>query len=119
MADKVFLTEKEFVGAGKHRSCYAYPGDPSRVIKVLHEASERELRSVAHELDYYRWLDKHLKDWRGIPRFYETVETNLGTGYVYECVRDFDGKISETMKQRYGVFDKAKCREFADIVQNG
>ena len=37
-----------------------------------------------------------------MPRYYGTVETNLGTGYVYDRIVDFDGRASQTIIQRYG-----------------
>lgn len=89
------------VGVGHHRACYIHPQDHSKCIKVVHNPCEHATQEIQRELAYYRHLDGYLKDWRGLPKYYGEVETNLGTGYVYDRIVDFDGKPSETMQQRY------------------
>ena len=89
------------VGVGHHRACYIHPQDHSKCIKVVHNPCEHATQEIQRELAYYRHLDGYLKDWRGLPKYYGEVETNLGKGYVYDRIVDFDGKPSETMQQRY------------------
>ena len=90
------------IGIGHHRTCYIHPHDTSKCIKVIHNPVKHALNEVKREVGYYRYLAKHLKDWRGIPKFYGAVETNLGQGFVYERIIDFDGNPSQTMDIRYG-----------------
>ena len=82
------------VGVGHHRTCYIHPQDASKCIKVIHNPVKHAFNEVKREVGYYRYLAKHLKDWRGIPRFYGAVETNLGRGFVYDRIIDFDGNPS-------------------------
>ena len=56
-------------------------------------------------------MQKSLKDWSGIPKYYGEVETNLGTGYVYDRTIDFDGKPSQTMQERYQDLKEPQQRE--------
>ncbi len=89
------------VGVGHHRTCYIHPEDPSKCIKVVHNPCEHATEEINRELAYYKRLNKYLRDWRGIPKYYGTVETNLGTGYVYDRTVDFNGQPSQTMQDRY------------------
>ena len=90
------------IGIGHHRTCYIHPRDTSKCIKVIHNPVKHALNEVKREVGYYHYLARHLKDWRGIPRFYGTVETNLGRGFVYDRIIDFEGSPSLTMDMRYG-----------------
>lgn len=89
------------VGVGHHRTCYIHPKDPSKCIKVVHNPCEHATEEIERELAYYKHLSKYLRDWRGIPKYYGEVETNLGKGYVYDRIIDYDGRPSQTMQKRY------------------
>lgn len=89
------------VGVGRHRVCYIHPKDPRKCIKVIYNSGSHAFQEIKREVSYYRHLEKYLKDWSGLPRFYGEVDTNLGIGYVYDRIIDFDGRPSETMDQRY------------------
>ena len=90
------------IGVGAHRACYIHPEDHQKCIKVIYSQNDPiASKEIKRELAYYRHLNSHLKDWRGLTRYYGTVETNLGTGYVYDRIVDFDGKISQTIRDRY------------------
>lgn len=95
------------VGVGRHRVCYIHPQDSTKCIKVIYNHGDHADAEVKRECAYYNRLEKYLKDWRGIPRFYGEVPTNLGTGYVYDRTVDFDGKPSQTMLHRYQGFKKS------------
>ena len=95
------------IGVGHHRVCYIHPQDPAKCIKVIYNFTDHADVEVKRECAYYRRLQKYLTDWRGIPRFYGEVQTNLGTGYVYDRTVDFDGKPSQTMLQRYQGFKES------------
>lgn len=89
------------VGVGHHRTCYIHPSDPTRCIKVIHNPCEHALQEIRRELSYYKRLDAKLRDWRGIPKYYGSIDTNLGQGYVYDRIVDYDGLPSQTLQQRY------------------
>jgi len=38
-----------------------------------------------------------LRNFEHIPQFYGEVETNLGAGFVVDCVTDYDGDISKSL----------------------
>lgn len=94
-------SDPSVVGVGHHRMCYIDPEDNSKCIKIIYNPSKHASEEVRREVSYYKRLQKSLKDWSGIPRYYGEVETNLGTGYVFDRTVDFDGKPSQTMQERY------------------
>lgn len=83
------------VAKGGHRHCYTHPDDPSKCVKVLVSDDQKE-----HVLEqkYYQHLIKRNISWEMLPRFYGTVETNLGDGAVFDLIRDFDGQVSKTFE---------------------
>ena len=104
-------SDPSVVGIGHHRMCYIDPEDISKCIKVIYNPSKHATQEVRRELAYYKRLQKSLKDWSGIPKYYGGVETNLGTGYVYDRTIDFDGKPSQTMQERYQDLKEPQQRE--------
>jgi PhoP regulatory network protein YrbL. len=105
------LSEQTPLGTGRHRKCYAHPDDAQRCIKIVYNNDQGGEKEIKRELGYYAHLNRHLKDWSGIPRYHGTVETDCGTGYVYDIISDFDGKPSITLKQF-----AAECRYEEDGV---
>lgn len=97
------LNSSLVVGIGRHRVCYIHPEDEKKCIKVIHSASGNALRENQRELAYYAHLNRYLTDWRGIPRYYGQIETNLGIGYVYDRIVDFDGKPSRTLQDYFPI----------------
>lgn len=87
-------SDPSVVGVGHHRICFIDPEDSHKCIKVTYSPSKHASEEVRREVAYYRRLQKSLKDWSGIPKYYGEVETNLGSGYVYDRIIDFDGKPS-------------------------
>lgn len=87
-------TDHRFAG-GYHRDCYVHPGDDTLCIKVSLRGNHRE---SAREARYYRHLQRRRVPWDHLPRFHGFVETNLGSGAVFDLVRDSDGKVSSTLE---------------------
>ncbi len=80
---------------GRERRCYLHPQDPDKVIKIPKGAETVQTR---RELVFFRNLQKRgFADYSHLPRFYGTVETNLGQGLVIELIRDRDGQISRSL----------------------
>jgi hypothetical protein len=86
--------DHRFAG-GYHRDCYVHPADDGLCIKVSLRGNFRE---SAREAKYYRHLQRRRVSWDLLPRFHGFVETNLGSGAVFDLVRDFDGKVSATLE---------------------
>ena len=95
----ICLTEQDLLGTGRHRKCYAHPNDAKRCIKIVYNTGSGGDKELVRELKYYQHLSGYLKDWTGLPRYHGTIETNLGTGYVYDMVKDFNGSPSVTLSE--------------------
>ncbi|MDR3163057.1 MAG: PhoP regulatory network YrbL family protein, partial [Helicobacteraceae bacterium] len=75
----------EYVGEGKQRKCFVYPGDPGKVIKIPKPSG----RQNTVEIDCYRFLEKRRVPLDHIARLYgeETVVDSDGKayrGFVFE-----------------------------------
>lgn len=86
------------IGAGGKRRCYAHPDDPALCIKVPYtSAGAREAR---REAAYLALLERLHGDVAGrhLARCLARVRTSLGTGWVFERVRDErSGRPSPTL----------------------
>lgn len=91
---KIILTEKDILGKGTNKIIYYHPADKNKCIKFSLDADD-EL-DMQYELRYRKACKDRVEHSTLLTKYYGTVETNLGTGYVFELVRDFDGKLSET-----------------------
>lgn len=97
MVDEITLSDEFFIGMGGRQKTFIHPLDPSKCVKIAYSGN---IRDVEKELRYRRICADHLKNSRLITKYFGTVKTNLGTGYVYERVRDYDGNTSKDL----GVF---------------
>ena len=85
----------EPIGAGQERVCYLHPDDETRVVKIQKGDSNKQTR---RELALYaRLAQRGMRNFENIPQFYGEVETNLGAGFVVDCVTNYDGNISKSL----------------------
>ena len=92
------LDSSALIGRGLRRECYFHPEDENKCIKVVVNGDHKE---TAREQAYYRLLEKRNISWKMLPRFYGRVDTNLGTGAVFELIRDHDAAVSKTLKHYF------------------
>ncbi|MBR6000549.1 MAG: PhoP regulatory network protein YrbL [Oxalobacter sp.] len=111
------LSQSTPLGTGAHRSCYLHPDNKNLCIKVLHDVTKSELKGIKNEMRYYNHIQGYLKDWSGIPRFHGTVETNMGIGYVFDLITDFDGTPSVTLEDMLETCDTPeKAQKIIDLI---
>lgn len=89
------INEELFIGSGGHQATYIHPLDPTKCIKIPHMKDDGDVRK---EMRYRRMCAAKLERSKLVTKFFGTLETNLGLGYVFEHVRDYDGKTSRDMK---------------------
>ncbi len=90
----VQLNDGLLLGKGTKRKCFAHPNDPGLCIKI---SSKKGQRSAKREIRYLKLLHRRGKSLAQIADFKGTVQTNLGTGDLYELVRDCDGRVSSNI----------------------
>lgn len=91
--ETVPLDEGLLIGSGTRRLCYQYPQHPQFCIKIPKQKKNGYLQQ-RREVRYYQKLEKRQVPTQRITHYYGTVETSLGTGYIYDAIRDADGVIS-------------------------
>ncbi len=84
----VHLDESLLIGRGGHKDVYAHPENFSRCIKIVRRNGDPDWE---RELHYRRSRMRRGLTSNLLPAYYGTVETNLGTGHVFERVFDYDG----------------------------
>lgn len=90
------INEELFIGSGGHQATYIHPADAAKCIKIPHLADDGDVRK---EMRYRRICAGKLAKSKLVTEFFGTVETNLGRGYVFERVIDYNGKTSRDMKK--------------------
>ncbi|MGM9539920.1 YrbL family protein [Anaerovibrio sp.] len=101
---EVMLCEDYVIGAGGHKKVYLDPRDSSRCIKILFDENDADWRREAQyrEARARRGIVSQL-----LPEYYGEVATNLGTGYVFERIADYDGKTSRDLRHILMEIEKA------------
>ena len=89
------INEELFIGAGGHQATYIHPIDKTKCIKIPHMKDDGDVRK---EMRYRKICARKLEKSRLVTEFFGTVETNLGLGYVFERVLDYDGKTGKNLK---------------------
>ena len=92
--EKVILTDDLFLGDGNHKIVYAHPTDKNLCVKLLRTPDDPDF---AKEMRYRKALGKRADSMTLLTKFFGPVDTNKGTGYLFERVHDFDGNSSPTM----------------------
>lgn len=84
-----------FIGKGGDKFCYMHPENEGLCVKVPRDS--HGLTVILKDLKSREKLKKRNADLSFAPRYFGAVETSLGLGYVYEMIRDVDGKISRSL----------------------
>ena len=85
------LDDSLIIGKGAHRVCYRHPLASNKCIKINHTENDR---TQELECKYYKKLGPTSINWKYISKYYGVIDTNLGDGYEYELILDYDQTIS-------------------------
>ena len=89
------IKKELFIGAGGHNATYIHPIDKTKCIKIPHDPNDGDVKK---EMRYRKICAKKLANSRLVTEFFGTTETNLGIGYVFERVLDYNGQTSKDLK---------------------
>ena len=94
------LDGSTLIGKGGERECYIHPMDESKIIKVEY-AHNKAKSNDQNSLDiyYYQRLNQVEGVFDHIPRMYNRVETNKGSGLVFDSIVDYTGNVSKTFEE--------------------
>ena len=93
----VQLSDQDLIGTGTRRYCYHFPGRSEYCIKIPKNKKNGFLQQ-RREVKYYKKLQRLGVPTDLITNYHGSIETSLGTGYLYDAVRDEDGRISQSMR---------------------
>jgi len=93
----IFLNEGLFLGQGYHKATYQHPHDPSLCIKIAINSNKDAKKQLTRELKHNISLQKKHRKVKGLSLYLGTASTNLGKGYLFEVVKDYDGRISKSL----------------------
>lgn len=118
------LKKKHFIAKGAFCSCYQHPKKPKKCVKVLTDNSKASKRLKA-DIRYYNKLYKKGKSMKYIAKYLGVKKSNKGKCYLYKCVKDYDGEVSQTLESYLNEphTDKAEVyrslKELADyLIEN-
>ena len=88
------LNDNYLIGKGSERLCYRQPHEPDICIKIVHISGPRTLARNQREIKYAKKYNQSNPYLTAIPKFYGTIDTNLGLGLRFQLIKDYDNKIS-------------------------
>ena len=91
------LTEDLFYGAGRHKKCYLHPDNDNLCIKIAYNRGGQT--DLLREINYIKVLKRRNKNYDLLPQYYGEIETNLGHGYLFEVIRNFDKSKSIILQE--------------------
>lgn len=94
MTEIIYLSEDMLIGQGDHKKTYRDPTCPDRCIKIPMKTPDEDLEK---ELKYRRSRERRKLKSNLLTAYYGEVMTNLGKGYMFERVHDYNDTTSKLM----------------------
>ena len=98
MLDKQILQldDSLLYGQGSHKKCFLHPHNKNLCIKIAYNQGGQ--KDLIREINYIDVLKRRHKDYSILPQYFGKVNTNLGTGYVFEIIRDYNNGRTQTLE---------------------
>lgn len=90
------LDDSLLYGQGSHKKCFLHPHNKNLCIKIAY--NEGRQKDLIREINYIDVLKRRHKDYSILPKYFGKVNTNLGTGYVFEIIRDYNNGRTQTLE---------------------
>lgn len=90
------LDDSLLYGQGSHKKCFLHPHNKNLCIKIAY--NEGGQNDLIREINYIDVLKRRHKDYSILPKYFGKVNTNLGTGYVFEIIRDYNNGRTQTLE---------------------
>ena len=90
------LDDSLLYGQGSHKKCFLHPHNKNLCIKIAY--NEGGQKDLIREINYIDVLKRRHKDYSILPQYFGKIETNLGTGYVFEIICDYNGNKTQTLE---------------------
>jgi len=93
----VELNKNLYIGKGAERKCYIHPNDATKVVKIEYiDYIDRDQNKL--DVYYNKYLKKLDVSYSNISKCYGYIDTNIGTGVVYDAIKNYDGTISKSFE---------------------
>lgn len=90
------LDDSLLYGQCSHKKCFLHPHNKNLCIKIAY--NEGGQKDLIREINYIDVLKRRHKDYSILPKYFGKVNTNLGTGYVFEIIRDYNNGRTQTLE---------------------
>ena len=94
------LSEKHYISEGLARVCYRHPENSNYCIKI--GKPEVEIEHLYKEINYFKKLKNKNRskfDYQFYADYHGEIETNLGTGFIYDLIKDeITNEVSLTLR---------------------
>lgn len=90
------LDDSLLYGQGSHKKCFLHPHNKNLCIKIAYNQGGQ--KDLIREINYIDVLKRRHKDYSILPQYFGKVNTNLGTGYVFEIIRDYNNGRTQTLE---------------------
>lgn len=90
------LDDSLLYGQGSHKKCFLHPHNKNLCIKIAY--NEGGQKDLIREINYIDVLKRRHKDYSILPKYFGKVNTNLGTGYVFEIIRVYNNGRTQTLE---------------------
>lgn len=84
------LTHAQLIGQGTHKKCFCFPNKPHLCVKVAYNTLGQT--DLKREIVYLNTAWRRTHPSCCLPRFYGTIQTTMGQGYVLEYICNPDGR---------------------------
>ncbi len=93
----ITLTKDLYIAKGADRECYIHPDDDNKIIKIQYN---NDINRNQNDLDkyYYTYLQNRNISYLNIAEFYGTIETNKGSGLVFNSIKDYNNLLSKSFE---------------------
>ena len=102
----------DLIGKGLHRECFSHPQDNSLCVKI---AVNENITETRREQSYYRLLESRKVSWAMLPKFHGNIDTNMGSGAVFDMIRNPDGAVSKTLEFYLRSIEESR-RHYSDLL---
>lgn len=118
------IENDHFIAEGSFQKCYKHPSNHDLCIKISKQ--NIETTRLANEIKYCKKVSKkriNKNNHQFFSKYHGTVETNLGTGYVFDLIKDETTQdISKTLEYYLlypdpAISDKILNTEFERLIQ--
>lgn len=119
VSDVIELRDLTPLGTGAERACYVHPEEPAHCIKVdIGPPRQGRRRQSPQDASYLSHLARRGVPFEHFTRYHGKVETDMGTGYVFDRCINLDGTMPTSLRQLMHPDSEGWSRELIASLRN-